>query len=271
MKEGKKKQVSSPSNKQQIQIMILGVYHMVSSKRHISNIDVDDVLAPKRQYEIEMLVENLARWKPESIAVEVSREKEDELNTIYQEYIKGIRRYDREEKSYLPLPTRSEIVQIGFRLAQRLNHTRILAVDCFPEYPEWITEDMIREVMHYKPHLGSFNLEKMMKEQSEKLKEFSLTQYLFWLNCEPQISLNDAMMISIAIEHENKKSSFAIISNWFERNLGIVRNLKEALSPEIHRVLLLYGVGHIPFLRYIMEISPIFRPISPLPYLKHGF
>jgi len=59
---------------------------------------VDDVLAPKRQHEIKMLIENLTRWKSEIIAVEFPRDKEDELNAIYQEYVRDIRRYDRQEK-----------------------------------------------------------------------------------------------------------------------------------------------------------------------------
>jgi len=251
-----------------IQVMILGTYHMETSKRHVFITEVDDVLAPKRQHEIKMLIENLARWKSEIIAVEFPRDKEDELNAIYQEYVRGIRRYDRQEKLGSLLSSRSEVVQIGFRLAQHLNHDRILAVDWFPEYPEWITEDVIREVMYYKPHLEPLDPEKMTRELSEKLKELSISQYLRWLNSEPQIDLNDAMMFSIALEHENKKAAFAIISNWIERNLGIVRNLKGALSPGSKRVLLLYGAGHVPVLKYIMDISPLFCPVSPLPYLK---
>lgn len=252
----------------QIQVMVMGVYHMESSKRHVFVTEVDDVLASKKQYEIRLLVENLARWKPDIIAVEVPRNKEDELNAVYQEYVKGTKKFDREEKFPSLFSSRNEVVQIGFRLAQHLNHDRILAVDWFPEYPEWITEDMIRKVMYYKPSLGSFDPEKMRMEDSQKLKELSISQYLYWLNCEPQISLNDAMMVSIALEHENKKAAFTVTSNWFERNLGIVRNLKQALSPEIKRVLLLYGAGHVPTLRYIMEISPLFYPVNPLPYLK---
>ena len=53
---------------------------MISSKRHVSITEVDDVLAPKRQHEIKMLIENLTRWKSEIIAVEFPRDKEDELN-----------------------------------------------------------------------------------------------------------------------------------------------------------------------------------------------
>jgi len=64
----------------QIQVMILGTYHMETSKRHVSITEVDDVLAPKRQHEIKMLIENLTRWKSEIIAVEFPRDKEDELN-----------------------------------------------------------------------------------------------------------------------------------------------------------------------------------------------
>lgn len=250
----------------QIQVMVLGIYHMKGDKgRHVFSTEVDDVLSARRQREIQLLVENLAKWKPDIIAVEVLREKEDMLNAVYQEYLEGKRKYEQEEN--LPfLSSRNEIVQVGFRIAQYLNHKKILAVDFYSDYPEWMTVEMIKEVMYYKP--SGFNAEKLLAEDNRKLKNLSISDYLYWLNSEPKLSFNDACMVSTALEHQNRKVAFTVVSNWFERNLGIVRNLKEALPPEAHKVLLIYGVAHVPLLRYIIEISPKFNFISPLAYLK---
>ncbi len=250
----------------QIQVMILGIYHMEGEKgRHVYEKEIDDVLSPRRQKEIELLVGNLAKWKPDIIAVEVLREKENLLNVMYREYLKGKRNFEREEN--LPfLSSRNEVVQVGFRLAKYLNHKKILAVDFYPDYPEWMTIEMIKEVMYYKP--SGLNFEKLFAEDIEKLKELPIPDYLYWLNSEPMVNFNDSGMVGTALEYENRKVAFAVVSNWFERNLGIVRNLKEVLPPEAEKVLLLYGAAHVPLLKYIIKVSSRFSFISPLPYLK---
>ena len=109
--------------------MILGIYHMDGGKgKHVYEQEIEDVLSPRRQKEIQLLAKNLAKWKPDIIAVEVLREKENLLNAIYLEYLEGKRNFEHEEN--LPfLSSRNEVVQIGFRIAKYLNHKKILAVD----------------------------------------------------------------------------------------------------------------------------------------------
>ena len=247
----------------QVRVMLLGTYHMESPGRDVIKPEVDDVLSPKRQGEISSLIKSLARWEPEIIAVEFPYEKQDELNALYKKYIQNSAAF---EDSHLS--SRNEIVQIGFRLAHHLNHEKLLAVDWFPEFPEWITKEDFEDVMYFTPEMRSWNREQIELEEKSKLEKLTIAQYLYWLNSKPQININDTIMIDISLEHKNKKVAFSIASNWFERNLGIIRNLKEILPGGVKRVLLLYGAGHIPMLNYIMEMSSIFCPVSPLPYLK---
>ncbi len=267
---GLRGQISPPQTckEGQVQIMVLGVYHMGNPGRDVHNLEADDVLSPRRQREIKKLVERLAKWKPEAIAVEFPRDKAEGLNAFYREFLEGRRSYNRDTGDATSISVRGEVVQIGFRLAQKLGHRKILAVDWFPQYPDWITEKMLRDVMFYKPSLGPFKLKETLSEEQRKLRLLSISRYLFWLNSGQAIKLNDAMMISIALEYPDRKVAFAVASNWFERNLGIVRNLREELPKGVRKVLLIYGAGHVPMLRYILDLSPLFCPVSPLPYLK---
>ena len=53
-------------------IMILGSGHLANPGMHDAfNFKTDDVLAPKRQREIEQLVEQLKAFKPTKIAIEI--------------------------------------------------------------------------------------------------------------------------------------------------------------------------------------------------------
>jgi hypothetical protein len=49
---------------------MLGSYHMSNPGADMFNLKADDVLAPKRQAEIQALVDRLAKWAPTKIAIE---------------------------------------------------------------------------------------------------------------------------------------------------------------------------------------------------------
>jgi hypothetical protein len=51
-------------------VLFLGTYHMDNPGRDMMNLQVDDVLAPKRQREIAELVDDLARFRPTKILIE---------------------------------------------------------------------------------------------------------------------------------------------------------------------------------------------------------
>src|SRR6185369_5442370 len=51
-------------------ILILGTYHFDNPGQDAVNLQADDVLAPKRQAEIETVIEKLARYGPTKIAIE---------------------------------------------------------------------------------------------------------------------------------------------------------------------------------------------------------
>src|SRR5436190_19148253 len=54
----------------EVQVMLLGAHHFDNPGRDVVKQQVDDVLAPERQKEIVALVEKLAHWHPDQIAVE---------------------------------------------------------------------------------------------------------------------------------------------------------------------------------------------------------
>jgi hypothetical protein len=132
---------SNPDNKHyesdQVRVMLLGTYHMDNPGLNEINVAADDVLAPKRQEELQILTTQLASWQPERIAVERPYDSADAVNTLYNEYRTGERSYNREESIDPPHPysddptteCRSEVVQIGFRLADTLDHERIHPID----------------------------------------------------------------------------------------------------------------------------------------------
>jgi CTP:molybdopterin cytidylyltransferase MocA len=59
-----------------------------------------------------------------------------------------------------------------------------------------------------------------------------------------------------------------LLTRWYERNIIMAHNLTRVLRPETRRVLVIVGSGHVPPIRNVLDESPDFCPVSPLPYLQ---
>src|SRR5512134_1038272 len=99
-----------PAGPSRAEVLVLGVYHMSNPGRDIFNMRADDVLAPKRQAEIALVMAALKNFHPTKIAVE-GEVGNDRIPNRYADYLAG--------KHAL---THDETEQIGFRLAKELGH-----------------------------------------------------------------------------------------------------------------------------------------------------
>ena len=85
-------------------IMILGSSHLANPGMDGSNPKIDDMLAPKRQREIEQLVQQLRGFKPTKLAFEEDFSRTAEVNTTYQDYLKGTYELKRHESDQNRVP-----------------------------------------------------------------------------------------------------------------------------------------------------------------------
>src|SRR5215218_6554154 len=102
-------------------IMILGLYHMANPGLDAVNVAADDVLLPRRQKEIQDLVNRLARFRPTKIAVEAPY-RSTAVPDRYKQYVAGTYALSRNETE-----------QIGFRLAKQLSLPGVTPID-FPMF-----------------------------------------------------------------------------------------------------------------------------------------
>ena len=70
-------------------VMILGSEHLSNPGMDGINTKMDDVLAPKRQREIQQLVKQLKAFQPTKIALEVDPRFDGKINANYQGYLEG--------------------------------------------------------------------------------------------------------------------------------------------------------------------------------------
>ena len=120
-------------------VMILGSTHLANPGSNAVNIKMDDVLAPKRQREIEQLVTQLKAYQPTKIAFEQDPSQDAEINANYQGYLKGTYELKRGEDH-----------QIGFRLAKQMGHPKVYGVDYWPKQNPFFPDDFDWDLIDYR-------------------------------------------------------------------------------------------------------------------------
>lgn len=264
---------------EQIQVLLLGSYHMDDPGLDAVNVDTDDVLTEERQAELVDVVDRVARFDPDRVAVERPFERREAMNSVYESYRSGERAYDREERIDPPHPMRdeqttecrSEVVQLGFRLADRQSHERVAAVDD----PVDVVNDDLQELRaqgfdpETKVDVSEFEEKDVERELSEKLAASTIPEYLRWLNLPEQLAINHRGLFGEYLRWGDEEHSGGprMLSTWYDSNLTMVHNLWRAVDEDDERVVVVVGSGHVRVLRHLLGEMPQFCPVSPLPYL----
>lgn len=244
-------------------IMVLGTYHMANPGKDVVNVKADDVLTPKRQREIEQLIELLKEFKPTKIAVEIETERDAELQAKYQSYLDGSYQLGR-----------SEVEQIGFRLAKEMKHRRVYPVNWnkmppvdlaeidFESFAEANNQKALLEEEYSKARRGAAKFEEIQKtasvidllrsgNQDENIRE-GLKVYI----TIARIGLNDQYIGANWVQY------------WYGRNLKIFVNLTRITESSDDRILLIIGSGHVRPLQHFIEESGYYIWESPLKYIS---
>ena len=257
-------------------IMILGSPHLANWGADVYNTKMDDVLTPKRQAEIQQLVEQLARFKPTKIAIESDTRWDAEKQAEYNAYLKDNLQLERHE-----------IHQIAFRLAKQIGHPKVHCVDYFwtersPRLPEskidWDLMDRYKFAeTHNQKHFlrpppieGKITQDKDGTTWVEPEKYEPIIEMYIRLN-EPEGRLADhqAYLRSARIGlGDQYPGANWVAHSWYARNLKICINLTRITESADDRILLIIGAGHVFLVQQFLEDSGDYIVESPLQYLK---
>ena len=255
-------------------VMILGSSHLANPGMDGFNPKIDDVLAPKRQREIEQLVSQLKAFQPTKIALEADERFSAEINTNYQDYLKGTYELKRGEGN-----------QIGFRLAKQMGHPKIYCVDYWPEHDpilEKIDDDLIDRggfaKTHNQRHLfGSHpgSPGKVTRDEDGTVwvepEEYEPIIDMYIRLNQPERSCADhrAYLHDARIGLDDQYPGANWLAHfWYDRNLKIFVNLTRITESADDRILLIIGAGHVYLIQQFLEESGDYIVESPLKYLS---
>ncbi len=225
--------------------LLVGTGHWGNPGLDMAIVEFDDMLAPSRQREIAGCVDQLSRFAPTKVAVELLPEVALEFTTDYLAYQNGT------------LDLRAdEIHQLGFRLAERANLPAIFGIDWHHlSRPIGWEHAIDFAIAHDQRHLVAEMLATLEAstesriEKEEQLRLTSVRDLLLQFSSPESMANNHRVYMDLAlVGDEDCRIGAEVILRWYERNMMMFTNLARLATEPGDRVLLVVGAAHLTLL-----------------------
>lgn len=236
-----------------IQVLLVGSYHMDNPGLDRINVDAADVLAPERQAQLDAVVDRLARFAPTAVAVELPAEQAAAAWTRWQagEF----------------QDARSEVFQLGFRLAKRADAAKVFGIDVPGPFPM----DVVMAYAQEKGRMGDIEREMgRMMAQAQEISALAATDIAAALRrVNDRRTLEDGhalYMGLIQFGDADRQPGVEVMAAWTTRNLGMCARLVQALEAG-DRAVLVVGSGHVEPIRECLRTMPGVEPVDAIDLL----
>ncbi|SHH17025.1 hypothetical protein SAMN05444372_11921 [Flavobacterium micromati] len=251
---------SAQESKHKTKILLIGTIHFETPHLDKFELKTDDFLAPKRQQELEELTGILKRTNADKVMIEKPFNQQAITDSLYNAYSTG----------HYKLAV-SEREQIGFRLGKKLNLKRINCIDKFYGMHDSLMAATAKEnnQLYVLQDLGTEG-NAMINDYDNQLKKGTITEVLKYINKPEELKRN----LSIYLKFLTKigaGQNFAgaeYVSEWYLRNLAIFSNIINQIEPSDKYVILIFGQGHIPILKHLLQNNDDFELVELNSVLK---
>ena len=260
-------QVRESSEK--VKVMTMGVFHFNFPNldvRKIDDKDKIDVLEAKYQKQIIKIVSALKEFVPTKIAIEVNPASQERIDSLYKAYRLGKHSLGR-----------SEIEQLGFRLANELEINKLECVDTWGKHYEnlnYLFSDTSSKARAFEQYYFN-NPDTIYNKKNSGISlstESGIIDNLLYLNDSQMIKESLGPYLIGHFKYEENERDFTGVDfetgRWFNRNLRIFRNIQRITRSTSDRILIIIGGGHLNLLNYLFECSPEYELVSSESFLR---
>lgn len=233
------READRPAPGKKAQVLVLGVFHMANPGRDMFNLQVDDVLVPKRQKELSELAATLKKFQPTKIALEATV-GDEKIRKQYDDYLAGKYSLSKNERE-----------QIGFRLAKELRHKQVYCIGVEGDFPF----DAIAQFAKKNGKEDQLNgliaqVPKEIETMSGILSKGTVTDLLRYINQDEHVKQDHYFYMSLAqFSGSGEYPGADLLAAWYQRNIRIYSNLRAVIDAPEDRVLVIYGSGHLFWLQ----------------------
>lgn len=249
-----------------VQVMVLGSWHFGNPGQDVVNVEAEDVRTPRRQAELEVIAQALTEFRPTKIMIERVAKSPDLVDKGYAAFTPQFLRQRKDED-----------VQIGYRVAHKLGHKKVYAIDEQPSEgePDYFPFGKVMEYAQANDQMariqaGMGQVEAEKKAFQEKQGRTDLATLLIEEN-EPSPWKTGVSgyyeMLSVGDAQEQPGAE--LNAYWYMRNAKIFGKLLTVAEPG-DRILVIFGTSHAYWLRHFANEVMGYEYIDPRPYLSRA-
>jgi len=266
--------LQSKSFAQKQEVLIIGSFHFNNPNFDAIKTEAFNVLADKPQQELEAITEKIKKFNPDKIFVEWDFDKQGELDSLYQLYVKGsYNKYIEKYKStdQFAFYNENEMFQLAFRAGKKTGLNKIYGIDYFVSLPFDTVMNSIKKAkqIDLKNEIDNF-VKKSAEESNLKRKTLGLTQLLLDLNTESSRNANAGFYLR-SLNKAGSNESFAgafSVSEWYRRNLYMYSLVQKITLSTDKKIVILLGAGHISMIKEFIELENKFKIVELKDVLK---
>ena len=236
--------------------LLLGTFHYNNPGADAVKHDVFDVMTADGQRQLEQLATKIAKYNPSKIFVEWNINEQQQLDKLYQKYLAGTY---FEDKNLSDFYRKNEIFQLGFRLAKKMGHKKVYAVDYSNIEMDFAA--MMQAISDAKQDNLQNEIDSTLKKMGEKISQnmanMSLEELYISDNQAKEVAANIELYNDLSIKAGDLYNTAAaqMVSQWYKRNLFIWSSIQKIVEKDDKRILVLFGGGHTAILDQIIAYN----------------
>jgi hypothetical protein len=243
-----------------VKVLLLGTFHFDNPGLDVAKFENANVLTPKRQAEIQDVVNQLKKLNPDKIFIEQTPSRQPRLDSLLQQYKQG--------KWQL---TANEIYQVGFRLAKERPAATLHAVDYtdarfpFDSLMKVAAAEKQDSLLRYIQN----TISTIEADFNQQLKTMTIREMLIRHNSPFYDHAGVGMYFELlkAGGKDNHIGSY-ITSEWWRRNMVIYENILKRMDGKEKTIIVLFGSSHTALLKEFMKYNPNIELLDVATVLK---
>jgi hypothetical protein len=275
-------QTAAPLNTK-IKVYLVGTFHFNSSDSDVIKGTKVDMSTPAKQRELDELVSKLQKTQADKVFVEWKQEyRQRFVDSTYALYRKGQREVGNQRDN------NNEVVQIGYRLAKKLNRPKVYCADADGVFDYGAALDYAKS-HGQEPILKGFSgpaqagdsvgllIEKRVKaieaaRPAVPKRPMNNMLNLFKVLNSPEVNqanMDGYLLTDARVGGGTNYAGADLGGDYFKRNVRIYTNLLRAVDVQRDKsIVLIIGQGHVSLLKSILRYNSLFEVAEVLPLLE---
>ena len=248
------------SEDDKLEVLLLGTFHFANfnpeNNGDVLNVNYRDILNEDDQNELEIISEKIKAYYPDKIFIEYPYNLQKRLDSTYSSF--STNDYSKEK--------RDETTQLAFRIAKKLNHKKLYAMDYRTSFRyDSLIQQMEKAKQFDLIAKDSIELARLEKTENKLFaSNKSLTEIFYYYNDYKGRKEDINWYVNLANQggEEGNFVGAYLASEWYRRNLYMYSIIQKRVEKGDKRIMISAGSSHIAMFKDFIDYNPDWKTVE---------